>query len=99
MIKTTKAQMTDIYFDRFDRFVITLHEQCVIDCTAQGPSAVANWAEQESDQLSNLSLNDIRNELAELGCWDATELYDDDENKRRILWIAACRAYEDREEL
>ena len=98
--------MTDIYVLRtntvfFDRFVITLHEQCVIDCTAQGrvDSAVANWAEQESDQLSNLSLNDIRNELAELGCWDATELYDDDENKRRILWIAACRADEDREEL
>jgi hypothetical protein len=32
----------------------------------------------------------IRKHLKGYGSWDADELKDDDENKTRCLWLAAC---------
>ena len=37
----------------------------------------------------------IRSDLKESGAWDAIELADDEQNKRRVLWCAACSITED----
>lgn len=42
-----------------------------------------------ASQLSAIAPERIRAELAGCGAWSAEDLADDDENQRRILWIAA----------
>jgi hypothetical protein len=39
----------------------------------------------------------FRDYLKGFGCWDAADLCDHDENKKRVLWIWACNAWEDPE--
>ena len=40
-----------------------------------------------AEQLDSLSPEGLRRELREYDAWDDEELRDDEENKRRILWI------------
>jgi hypothetical protein len=42
-----------------------------------------------SAQLDTIGAHSIREELAEYGAWDDAELADDEENRARIVWIAA----------
>ena len=39
-------------------------------------------------QLNKLDPQTVREELAEYGAWDETELSDHDENLTRLLWLA-----------
>ena len=40
-------------------------------------------------QLDEIGPDVIRDELREYGAWDDEELADDEQNRRRIVWIAA----------
>lgn len=40
-------------------------------------------------QLDRIGADAIRDELREYGAWDAAELSDDQQNRQRIVWIAA----------
>lgn len=48
-----------------------------------------------ASQLRHISPKDIRAELREYGAWSGAQLDDDEENKRRIVWIAACNIREE----
>lgn len=39
-------------------------------------------------QLDAINPAELRAELREYGAWNASELADDEQNKRRIIWIA-----------
>lgn len=78
----------------FNRFEIELPDDCVADCSHQGDcdSDVRHWA----DKLElDAKPADIRAELKESGAWDAEELSDNEANKQRIIWIAACNIKEE----
>lgn len=42
------------------------------------------------DQLDALGADNIRDGLRESGAWDAEELADDQANRQRAVWLAAC---------
>lgn len=42
------------------------------------------------EQLDALDPEDIRAGLKEIGAWDEEELSDDQQNRRRAVWLAAC---------
>lgn len=71
----------------FNRFEIELPDECVNDCSHQGQcdDDVAYWVPRITFPDAEL----IREELKEQGAWDTEELADDEQNKNRILWIAA----------
>jgi hypothetical protein len=46
-------------------------------------------------QLETIDPAGIRAELKEYGAWDAGELADDEDNRLRIVWIAASNIRED----
>lgn len=48
------------------------------------------------DQLDAFCPDAIRAALAEYGAWDAEELADNDQNRQRALWSAACDIRENR---
>lgn len=41
-------------------------------------------------QLDAIGADAIRSALKEYGAWDDDELQDDDQNRARALWLAAC---------
>lgn len=61
--------------------------ECYSDVAAALPSF--------EPQFEEIDPEDIRQELKEYGAWDTEELADDDENKKRILWIAAANIVEE----
>jgi hypothetical protein len=40
-------------------------------------------------QLDRIGADKLRAELREYGAWDETELADDEQNRHRIVWLAA----------
>ena len=70
--------------------------ECICDCSGAGDrdDDVGGWVDRlEFDGPAWL----FREYLKGFGCWDATDLCDHDENKKRVLWIWACNAREDPE--
>ncbi len=51
-----------------------------------------------ASQLDALDPDTIRDGLREAGAWDAEELADDDQNRHRALWLAACDINENQDE-
>lgn len=49
-------------------------------------------------QLKKIAPDKIRAELRECGAWDKVELADDEQNMRRIVWIAAGNIVEEHRE-
>jgi len=43
-----------------------------------------------------LSPEAIRKDLREFGAWDAEQLANDEENRARLLWGAACQIKEEK---
>lgn len=43
-----------------------------------------------SKQLDRLGVEKIREGLKECGAWDAADLADDCQNRKRAVWLAAC---------
>ena len=70
--------------------------ECICDCSGAGDrdDDVGRWVDRlEFDGPAWL----FRDYLKGFGCWDASDLCDHDENKKRVLWIWACNAREDPE--
>ena len=70
--------------------------ECICDCSGAGDrdDDVGAWVDRlEFDGPAWL----FREYLRGFGCWDATDLCDHDQNKKRVLWIWACNAREDPE--
>lgn len=80
----------------FDRFEITLPEKCVDDCSHQGPcdEDVEFWFLKlpESTWPDDAA---IRSELRDYGAWETAELNSPHNNRRRLLWLAACQIKEE----
>lgn len=74
----------------FSRFSLELPDQCVLDCAHSGPcdEDVEFWF-QKLDTSKFPGADKIKAELAEYGAWDDDELADDDQNIRRLIWLAA----------
>jgi hypothetical protein len=74
----------------FDRFKIKLPAAAVFELTGQGDKteSASYWADRIK-RPADVTPELLRAELKEYGAWDASELGDDAENWRRILWIAA----------
>lgn len=51
-----------------------------------------------SEQLDKIDPDTIRAGLRESGAWDAEELADDEENRKRAVWLAACDIRENKSE-
>lgn len=81
----------------FERFEIELPYACVESCSHRGDcdDDVQFWLSTRPSLLEGIDHDDIRAELKEYGAWSADELADDEANRRRILWIAACNAMEE----
>jgi hypothetical protein len=88
--------MRQAYFNHFiiefaddDASSASHQGQCYADVTAllRAPYMAA--------QFDTIAPDDIRSELKEYGAWDADELADDDQNRARILWIAAGNVMEE----
>ena len=47
-------------------------------------------------QLDKIPKDVLRAELKEYGAWDEDELKDDEQNRRRIVWLAAGNIKEER---
>lgn len=81
------------YTAYFNWFTIELPLDAVIDCSHQGDCAedVEYWTPRINIDASP---EQIRAELKEYGAWDADELADDEANRQRIVWFAACDLHE-----
>jgi hypothetical protein len=92
-----------LYWASFNRFELRVPGQAVTDCSHSGPcdDDVAHWvpiviAQVEADNFANKpTAKSIRAELKEYGAWDAEELADDEQNWRRLVWIACGNIAED----
>lgn len=78
----------------FNRFEITLRKPDWNDCSRPGqaadePVSIVIAKPYVAKQLAAIGPDAIRAELTEYGAWDATELANDDDNRSRIIWIAA----------
>ncbi len=80
----------------FNRFTLEVPEKAVEDCSRPGQDAseaVAYWLDKVD--FSHVVNEDIRRELLDSGGWEREELEDNDENKKKILWMAACNIVEE----
>ena len=70
------------------------------DCSHQGrcDEDCEYWVDEIDWDAQTMDANAIRKELSEYGAWDDAELLDDDENRLRILWIAAGNYQEEQVE-
>jgi hypothetical protein len=73
---------------QFNRFELELPDECVTACSHSGPcdNDVDYW---EKKIQININPDLIRAELKEYGAWDNEDLKDDNQNKKRLIWIAA----------
>ncbi len=80
---------------QLERFALQLPAECVIDCSHAGPcdADVDHWADRID--LTHLREAEIHAELREYGAWESDELEDEEDNLRRIIWIAACNIKEE----
>lgn len=74
----------------FERFQFTLPTDALADLTGPGDKdeAASYWAKRVVRPAA-VTPEALRAELREYGAWDAEQLADDDENWKRIIWIAA----------
>jgi hypothetical protein len=100
---TLEIDPSKLYWASFNRFEIRLPGQCVIDCSHSGQcdEDVESWVERIKAQIESDSFllkplpNLIRAELKEYGAWSADELTNDEQNFRRLIWIAAGNISDD----
>ena len=78
----------------FNRFALDLTEEDVDSCFHTGACdddvyRVSQFA-YVVEQFDGIDREAIRAELKEYAEWDAVELADDAENRRRVIWLAAA---------
>jgi hypothetical protein len=84
----------------FERFELAMTREEAESGSHQGRcdedvEALCN-APHIASQLDTLAPAQIRDELREYGAWSDEELADEAQNRRRIVWCAACDIREDR---
>lgn len=79
--------------DWFNHVALRVRTSDALDMTQPGPAddTVAYYVQQPyyTRQFAEMRPEDVRDELAEYGAWDAEDLADDAYNLHRLLWIAA----------
>lgn len=96
-MKTKELNPQALYWASFNRFELRLPGQCVIDCSHSGQcdDDVEAWIDRVRKQIASDDFPNkptpelIREELREYGAWDDEELANDEQNFRRIVWLAA----------
>jgi hypothetical protein len=88
------------FFERFALYIAEADARTVIEehaRTAACPGDVQLVAALPyvREQLDDLDSADMRAELGEFGAWSPDELDEDEENRRRVLWIACSWIVED----
>jgi len=77
----------------FNRFELDLPADVVDACSHSGPVdddvAAALLRDDVSVEFDRIDPEDLRAELKECGAWDDEELSDYEQNRARILWLAA----------
>ena len=77
----------------FNRFVISMSLEQALHASHPGPcdQDVTELLEDGNiiKQLDFIGSHAIRNELEEYGAWDDNELANAEDNRARIIWIAA----------
>ena len=83
----------------FERFTLEIEKEDAELCSHPGPcdDDVAALLEMPyiQKQLDTIPAQKIREELAEYGAWDETELQNIKDNHSRIVWIAAGNIIEE----
>jgi folate-binding Fe-S cluster repair protein YgfZ len=83
----------------FNRFTIGMTKAQALSASHSGRCdedvAALTRNPRIASQLRHISAKDIRAELKEYGAWSNIDLEDDEENKHRIVWIAACNIREE----
>lgn len=88
-----KDKLTRAWYVHMDgesgRETVRLPRECVLQCSGQGAqdANVAHWMPRV-DWVADAET--IRKTLKQYGAWDAAELADNDANRTRMLWCAAC---------
>jgi hypothetical protein len=77
------------YFNRFELQLTKAQAESVSHSGQCDDDVAALLRDKKiARQLDKISPDKIRDELREYGAWDAEELADDEQNRRRIIWIA-----------
>lgn len=79
---------------QFNRFEIELPNEAVRDCHHRGAcdADVDFWEPRIEIKVAP---DLIKAELAEYGAWDESELQDEKQNKKRLIWLAAAQIQEE----
>ena len=85
---------------QFERFELPIPVAVALDCSQGGKDATddVDYALRYTpagDAVDALDPDLIREELRGYGAWDDEELADDEANRARLLWIAACDVREE----
>ena len=74
----------------FNRFILELPSEAVLDCHHQGAcdEDVLFWSNKIT-RPDEITKEKLKSELKEYGAWDKDELENDDDNWKRLIWIAA----------
>jgi hypothetical protein len=104
MKRTIEINPSSLYWAQFNRFELRLPGAAVLDIAQSGANdeAVETWVERCefcTDNKGNprATAGAIREELAEYGTWDEAELADEEQNRHRIVWLAAHNIAEEDE--
>jgi hypothetical protein len=83
-------------YAEFERFEIEMTLEQAYSVSEPGMDAIdaVNALIRQLD-LSGLQPDKVREELWGYGAWDEEELADDEDNLRRIVWIAGCNLREE----
>lgn len=83
-------------FIQFNRFCLELPIQALTDCYHQGAcdADVYYWVDRVTIDVEP---SPLATELKEYGAWDERELSDHEQNKCRILWLAAASYHDETE--
>lgn len=86
-------------FAMFERFELQMTRNQAASASHQGQCdddvAMLLTNRKITRQLDKIGPDAIRDELREYGAWDTIELSDNEQNRARIVWIAACNINEE----
>jgi hypothetical protein len=82
------------------RVEVVVPGQAILDLSASGPvdDAAEYWSQEgRTWGWGDVDPRDVARDLAEYGAWDEEDLKDEDLNRERFLWTAACSVAEEAE--
>ena len=84
----------------FERFELQMTKEQALSASQPGKDASEDVAELLKlpairRQLDKITPETIKAELSKYGAWDDIELADDQQNRARLVWIAACNIREE----